>query len=66
MKYKYNRILMPFIIEKQSNGDYKLFKKVYVKKLFRSREGAIGFGKNAIRFRERKNSKVVGNKILPV
>ena len=59
---------MPFKIEK-SGDKFKLFnihKKEYVKKEFNSREGAIGFGKNAIRFREKKKSKIVGNKILPV
>ena len=58
---------MPFRIEKVGDK-FKLFnihKKIYVKKDFKSREGAIGFGKNAIRFREKKDSKVVGNKILP-
>tara|TARA_Y100001963_G_C6703418_1_gene410660 strand:- start:633 stop:887 length:255 start_codon:yes stop_codon:yes gene_type:complete len=43
---------------------------VMVKKAFRSKEGAIGFAKNAIRFREKKQSKVIGKgdnvKILPI
>ena len=59
---------MPFRIIKQGDT-YSLFnihKKRLVQKTFRSREGAIGFAKNAIRFRERKNSKVVGNSILPI
>ena len=58
---------MPFRIEK-AGDKFKLFnltKKEYAKKEFKSREGAIGFAKNAIRYREKKNSKVVGNKILP-
>ena len=58
---------MPFRIDKVNNK-FKLFnltKKEYSKKEFNTKAGAIGFGKNAIRFRERKNSKVVGNKILP-
>ena len=58
---------MPFLIKK-SGTKFKLLnihKKEYVKKQFNSREGAIGFGKNAIRFREKKDSKIVGNKILP-
>ena len=58
---------MPFRIEKVGDK-FKLFnltKKEYAKKEFKSREGAIGFAKNAIRYREKKNSKVVGNKILP-
>jgi hypothetical protein len=37
-----------------------------VKKHFRDKEGAIGFAKNAIRYREKVDSKVVGNKILPI
>ena len=37
-----------------------------VKKHFRDKEGAIGFAKNAIRYREKLDSKVVGNKILPI
>jgi hypothetical protein len=41
-----------------------------VKKSFKSKEGAIGFAKNAIRFREKVDSKVVGKgnnvKILPI
>ena len=37
-----------------------------VKKHFRDREGAIGFARNAIRYREKVDSKVVGNKILPI
>ena len=58
---------MPFRIDKVGSK-FKLFnlkKKEYAKKEFNSKEGAIGFGKNSIRFREKKNSKVVGNKILP-
>lgn len=43
---------------------------VMVKKHFRSRDGAIGFAKNSIRFREKKDSKIVGKgdnvKILPI
>lgn len=37
-----------------------------VKKHFRSKEGAIGFATNAIKYREKVDSKVVGNKILPI
>lgn len=58
---------MPFRIEKKGER-YKLFnltKKEYVKKDFASREGAIGFGKNAIRYREKKTAQVKGNKIMP-
>ena len=58
---------MPFRLEK--GGDkFKLFnltKKEYARKEFNSREGAIGFARNAIRYREKVDSKVVGNKILP-
>tara|TARA_R100000700_G_C3155069_1_gene132561 strand:+ start:124 stop:363 length:240 start_codon:yes stop_codon:yes gene_type:complete len=59
---------MPFRLEKVGDK-FKLFnltKKEYAKKEFNSREGAIGFAKNAIRYREKVDSKVVGNKILPI
>ena len=58
---------MPFRIEKVGEK-FKLFnltKKEYAKKEFKSKEGAIGFAKNSIRFREKRNAKVVGNKVLP-
>ena len=51
---------MPFRVDKKEDK-FKLFnltKKEYAKKEFNSMEGAIGFGKNSIRFRERKDSKV--------
>ena len=54
---------MPFRIEKVGEK-FKLFnltKKEYAKKEFNSKEGAIGFAKNSIRFREKRNAKVVGN-----
>ena len=67
---------MPFRIDYFKEGHqginkphYMLFnltKKEYVKKHFNSKEGAIGFGKNAIRYREKTKSKVVKNKILPI
>lgn len=59
---------MPFRIDKVDSKFklYNLTKKEYAKKIFNSKEGAIGFAKNAIKFREKKNSKVVGNKVLPV
>ncbi len=59
---------MPFRIDKKGDK-FKLFnltKKEYVKKDFNSREGAVGFGKNAIRYREKTDSKVIKNKILPI
>ena len=66
---------MPFRIDYFKEGHegkkfphYMLFnltKKEYVKKHFRSKEGAIGFAKNAIRYREKKTSMVKGNKVLP-
>lgn len=59
---------MPFRIDKKGDK-FKLFnltKKEYVKKEFNSREGAVGFGKNAIRYREKTDSKVIKNKILPI
>ena len=58
---------MPFRIDKKGDK-YKLFnltKKEYVKKDFVSREGAIGFAKNAIRYREKKTAMVKGDKVLP-
>tara|TARA_A100001391_G_scaffold131142_2_gene90383 strand:- start:970 stop:1167 length:198 start_codon:yes stop_codon:yes gene_type:complete len=51
---------MPFRVDKKEDK-FKLFnltKKEYGKKTFNSLESAISFGKNAIRFRERKKSKV--------
>lgn len=62
---------MPFRVDK--NGDkfvlFNIHKKRLVQKNFNTLDGAIGFAKNAIRFRERKESKVTkkGNKtfILP-
>lgn len=70
---------MPFRIDfmKSMKGEsqphYHLFnlnKKQYAKKYFLTKESAISFAKNAIRFREKKNSKVVnkGGKtfVLPI
>ena len=64
---------MPFQVFKASHkpyGDHYMLKKIkdgtIVKKHFKTREAAIGFAKNAIMFREKKKSKVVGNKILPI
>jgi hypothetical protein len=37
-----------------------------VNKHFKTKEKAISFAKNAIMFNEKKKSKVVGNKILPI
>ena len=63
---------MPFRVDK-SGDNFTLFnihKKRLVQKTFKTKEGAIGFAKNAIRFREKKNSKVTnkGNKtfVLPI
>ncbi len=48
---------------------YNIHKDKYAKKIFRNKDGAINFAKNAIKFREKKDSKIVkkGNKtfILP-
>ena len=52
---------MPFRVDEDQNF-FKLFnltKKQYAKKNFKSIEGAIGFAKNAIRFREKKSSRVL-------
>ena len=51
---------MPFRVDK-AKDKFKLFnltKKEYAKKEFNSIEGAIGFAKNSIRFREKKDSKI--------
>lgn len=59
---------MPFRVDymKSMKGlkepHYHLFnmnKKTYAKKVFNTKQGAISFAKNAIKFRERKDSKVV-------
>ena len=57
---------MPFRVDKSGN-EFTLFnihKKRLVQKSFKTMDGAIGFAKNAIRFREKKDSKVTkkGNK----
>ena len=52
---------MPFRVD-QKKETFKLFnltKKQYAQKDFKSIEGAIGFAKNAIRFREKKSSRVL-------
>lgn len=59
---------MPFKIVKEKQG-YRLFnlhKDAYAKPVFKSRKTAISAGSNFIRYRERKKSKVVGNKIIPI
>ena len=47
---------MPFRIIKQGDNFalFNIHKKRLVQKTFRSKEGAIGFAQNAIRFREKK------------
>ena len=51
---------MPFRLDK--NGDsirlFNMTKKKYANKNFLTEQGAINFAKNAIRFREKKESKV--------
>lgn len=51
-------------------GKHYMLKKIkdnsVVNKHFKTKESAISFAKNAIMFREKKKSKVVGNKILPI
>jgi hypothetical protein len=37
-----------------------------INKHFKTKEKAISFAKNAIMFSEKKKSKVVGNKIMPI
>jgi GT2 family glycosyltransferase len=74
--YYYN---MPFRLDFFKEGHegkkfphYMLFnmtKKTYAKKHFKTKEGAINFAKNAIKFREKKDSRITmkGNRtfILP-
>jgi hypothetical protein len=64
---------MPFQVFKTTHapyGEHYMLKKItdgkVVNKHFKTKEAAIGFAKNAIMFKEKKKSKVVGNKILPV
>ena len=64
---------MPFQVFKTTHapyGEHYMLKKIkdgkIVNKHFKTKEAAISFAKNAIMFREKKKSKVVGNKILPV
>lgn len=66
---------MPFRIDSFPKGHegmeyphfmlYNLHKKKYAKKVFKTKQGAINFAKNAIKFREKKDSIVKGNKVLP-
>ena len=62
---------MPFRVDKSGN-EFTLFnihKKRLVQKTFKTMDGPIGFAKNAIRFREKKSSRVLKRKgktfILP-
>ena len=67
---------MPFRIDSFPKGHdgmnfphfmlYNLNKKQHAKKVFKTRESAIAFAKNAIKFREKKDAKVDGNRIMPV
>ncbi len=67
---------MPFRIDSFPKGHdgmayphfmlYNLNKKEYAKKVFKTRDSAINFAKNSIRFREKKDSVVDGNRVLPV
>lgn len=61
---------MPFKIVKEKDGKYKLFnihKKTFVKNNgYLTKKSSINAGKNFIKYRERKDSKVVGNRILPI
>lgn len=67
---------MPFRIDSFPKGHdgmnyphfmlYNLNKKQYAKKVFKTRDSAISFAKNAIRFREKKDSKVEGNRVMPI
>ena len=59
---------MPFKIVKEKDG-YRLFnlhKDAYAKPIFKTRKTAISAGSNFINYRERRKSKVVGNKIIPI
>jgi hypothetical protein len=64
---------MPFQVFKTTHkpyGEHYMLKNIkdgsIVKKHFKTKEKAISFAKNAIMFVEKKKSKVVGNKILPI
>jgi len=64
---------MPFQVFKTTHkpyGEHYMLKNIkdgsIVKKHFKTKDAAISFAKNAIMFVEKKKSKVVGNKILPV
>jgi hypothetical protein len=59
---------MPYRVEKNGAG-FKLYNtntQSYAKKTFKSKETAVNFAKNAIRFSEKKDSKVEGNVISAV
>ena len=59
-----------FIANHKPYGKHYMLKNIknqkVVNKHFKTRESAISFAKNAIMFNEKKKSKVVGNKILPI
>lgn len=58
---------MPFKVVKTKDG-FKLFnlkKEEYAKPSFKSKATAISSGKNYISYREKRNSKLVGNRIIP-
>lgn len=64
---------MPFIVFKTTHkpyGEHYMLQNIkdskVINKHFKTRDSAIAFAKNSIMFREKKKSKVVGNKILPV
>ncbi len=52
---------MPFRVDDKGSKFtlFNIHKKKLVAKEFNTKDGAIGFAKNAIRFRERKDSKIV-------
>jgi hypothetical protein len=64
---------MPFQVFKTTHkpyGEHYMLKNIknqkVVNKHFKTKDAAISFAKNAIMFNEKKKSKVVGNKILPI
>lgn len=59
---------MPFKIEKQPDGKYKLYnihKKEYAKASFKTKETAAKQGINWMRYRKERG-KLVGNKIIKI
>jgi len=59
---------MPFRVDKK-DGKYVLYnltKKEYTKSSFKTKASAISAAKNFIKFREKVDAKVIGNKVMPM